>query len=87
MTVNTNEKKIKEEIPIARHTKIELIDVLKETVTKVVRQAGSFKNCKYADIRLGIHEAKYAHVENGKLKSRRLSEGGEEVVLAPDVVV
>lgn len=26
------------------------------------------KNCRYADVRLGIHEVKYAHAENGKAK-------------------
>ncbi|HHT9116732.1 MAG TPA: TldD/PmbA family protein [Candidatus Wunengus californicus] len=55
-------------IPIASRIKVELIDTLKETVTKVVQHAGSLKNCKYADIRLGIHETKYANAEDGKAK-------------------
>ncbi|MEP9411462.1 MAG: TldD/PmbA family protein [Candidatus Brocadia sp.] len=55
-------------MPIAGRIKIELIDTLKETVAKVIQQTSSLKNCKYVDIRLGIHEIKYAHAENGKAK-------------------
>ena len=55
-------------IPIASRIKVELIDTLKEAVTKVVQQSGSLKNCKYADIRLGIHERKHANAEDGKAK-------------------
>ena len=55
-------------IPIASRIKVELIDTLKETVTKVVQHAGSLKNCKYADIRLGIRETKHANAEDGKAK-------------------
>lgn len=51
-----------------RRIKIELMDALKETVAKAVQQTGSLRNCRYADIRLGIYEAKYAHAENGKAK-------------------
>lgn len=47
---------------------MELIDTLKETVKKVTQQACSLKNCRYGDVRLGIHETKYAHAENGKAK-------------------
>ena len=53
---------------IVSRIKVELIDTLKESVTKVVQQSSSLKNCKYADIRLGIHEKKYAHSEDGKSK-------------------
>ncbi|HHT9138965.1 MAG TPA: TldD/PmbA family protein [Candidatus Wunengus sp. YC60] len=55
-------------IHITSRLKVELIDTLKETVTRVIQQAGSLKDCKYADIRLGIHESKYANAEDGKAK-------------------
>ena len=34
----------------------------------MVQHAGSLTNCKYADIRLGIHETKHANAEDGKAK-------------------
>ena len=41
---------------------------MKETVAKAIQQAVSLKSCKYADIRLGINEAKYANAEDGKAR-------------------
>lgn len=37
-------------------------------VVRAIEQASSFKSCRYADVRLGIHEIKYAHAENGKAR-------------------
>ena len=34
----------------------------------MIQHAGSLKNCKYADIRLGIRETKHANAEDGKAK-------------------
>ena len=37
-------------------------------VVRVLGQAGLLESCRYADVRLGIHEVKYAHAENGKAR-------------------
>lgn len=55
-------------ISIASRIKIAFIDTLKETVIKVIQQAGSLQNCRYADIRVGINEMKHANAEDGKAK-------------------
>ncbi len=37
-------------------------------VVRAIEQAGLLESCRYADVRLGIHEGKYAHAENGKAR-------------------